>query len=117
MQGVCKASPAHQPRTGEQPWIPNFMFGSPGLGDVLSHEHVGSIESLSIWNQLRSRVANEEEVPPLSLRLGSGKSSACCLPPAEPEGLHCVEKVFVVDSLPQLQWKPLHPCYGPKPRS
>lgn len=33
-------------------------------------------------------MAGEEEPLPLSLRLGLGKSSSCCLPPAELEDLH-----------------------------
>lgn len=47
-------------------------------------------------------MASDEEPPPLSLRLGLGRSSACCLPPSAPEDLHYVCSGIQL-TLPELQ--------------
>lgn len=63
--------------------------------ESLAHRYTESIpkcrgQEPSEEEEKEEEEEEEEESPPLSLRLGLGKSSTCWWPPSEPGDLHCV---------------------------
>lgn len=87
--------------------------------ESLAHRYTESIpkcrgQEPSEEEEKEEEEEEEEESPPLSLRLGLGKSSTCWWPPSEPgDSTVCMETALIAYSLPELQDE----GHGSEPRS